>query len=162
MLHAKHGFHPNKPTWIAGKTCLHSLIKEMAMRAGSNNNFVRWHSWRRFGAAQLKRLGARQYVLLEWGGWHNTSILRLYTDVPPTRKFEKGGPLPTPCLSASDLPQWQDVPGTTYRLWSPGVRKGLSKAGSAAPSASRAAITGSARVVALPEAHGKNRSTKND
>ena len=84
MLRAKHGFHPHKLAWIAGKTRLHSLTKEIALRPGSNNTLERWHSCRHFGAAQLKRLGAKQSVLLEWGGWHNTSVLRLFTDAPPS------------------------------------------------------------------------------
>ena len=73
MQRAKHGFHPNKPAWIAGKTHRHSLIKEIAMCPRTNNKLVCWHSWRRFGATNLSTLAPDN--LCCWNGADGTTPL---------------------------------------------------------------------------------------
>ena len=45
---------------------------------GRNAKLLRWHSWRRYSAAQLQMLGARTHSILRWGGRASPSLLKIY------------------------------------------------------------------------------------
>ena len=69
----------------------------MGGRAGG----LRWHSFRRFGAAQLHHLGLTLLAICLYGGWKSQKIARLYTRAPPYVFFRKPRPS-SPPLGASE------------------------------------------------------------
>ena len=77
-LRARNGFHPERPAWHTSRQAIHTHLRELVSRPGSGCALLRWHAWRRYGAAQLRLLGATTPTLLRWGGWAATAMLRIY------------------------------------------------------------------------------------
>ena len=71
MLRARHGYPPGRAAWHTSRVALHKGLSELVGRPESNYKALRWHSWRRFGAAQLRLLGAPTNSILRWGGLGN-------------------------------------------------------------------------------------------
>ena len=93
-LRARHGFPPFRSAWFHSRAELHKGIAEMVGRPGSECKALRWHSWRRYGAAQLRLLGALTQSLLRWGGWATPSMVKILAYPPSSWQFVCGGPLP--------------------------------------------------------------------
>ena len=77
MLRARHGFPPARSAWFTSRAALHRGIAELVGRPESDCKALRWHSWRWYGAAQLRLLGAPTQSLLRWGGWATPSMLKV-------------------------------------------------------------------------------------
>ena len=67
-LRASHGYHPDVPAWFQGTDGLHRGLHNILDRPGGSFKYLRWHSFRRFGAAQLHGLGLPVRFIMLWGG----------------------------------------------------------------------------------------------
>ena len=96
MLRARHGFPPARSAWFPSRAALHKGFGELVGRPESDCKALRWHSWRQYGAAQLRLLGAPTQSLLRWGGWATPSMLKVYAYPPSSWSFVRGGPCRSP------------------------------------------------------------------
>ena len=96
LLCARHGFHPGRPAWHESCAALHAHLQELIGCPRSGCTLLRWHAWRRYGAAQLRCLGAPTPALLRWGGWATPQMLRIYPYLGAQWSFRRGGPLVQP------------------------------------------------------------------
>ena len=87
-LRALRGFHPHKGAWHGSGDALGKSLVGLLERGGRGRG-LRWHSFRRLGAAQLRKSGAPMQTMLLWGGWKSPGVAKLYTDAPPWWKFER-------------------------------------------------------------------------
>ena len=68
-LRACHGYHPDVPAWFQGTDGLHRGLHSILERPRGSFKYLRWHSFRRFGAAQLHGLGLPvRFIMLQGGG----------------------------------------------------------------------------------------------
>ena len=56
-LRALKGFHPDRGAWHESREALGKTLVSLLER-GEGKKTVRWHSFRRMGAAQLRKMGA--------------------------------------------------------------------------------------------------------
>ena len=97
-LRASHGYHPDVPAWFQETDGLHRGLHSILDRPGGSFKYLRWHSFRRFGAAQLHGLGLPVRFIMLWGGDGSRRQWRRYT----TRRRRDGSPSegdPSPCPS---------------------------------------------------------------
>ena len=66
------------------------------LERGEGKKTVRWHSFRRMGAAQLWKMGAPLTTIMLWGGWKSAKVAQMYTEPPPRSKFARSGKIPWP------------------------------------------------------------------
>ena len=66
-LRASHGYHPDVPAWFQGTDGLHRGLHGILDRPGGSFKYLRWHSFRRFGATQLHGLGLPVRFIMLWG-----------------------------------------------------------------------------------------------
>ena len=76
-LRARNGYHPQRPAWFPTRATLHAHLRQLVARPGSGCALLRWHAWRRYGAAQLRCLGLPTPGLLRWGGWSTPQMLHV-------------------------------------------------------------------------------------
>ena len=119
MPRARHGFPPARSAWFASRAALHRGIAELVGRPVSDCKALRWHSWRRYGAAQLRLFGAPTQSLLRWGGWATPSMLKVYAHPLSSRSFARGGPLPVTAIDEHRTVTMSERAGTTLQLWAP-------------------------------------------
>ena len=89
-LRALRGFHPHKGAWHGLGDALGKSLVELLERGGRGRG-LRWHSFRRLGAAQLRKSGAPMQTVLLWGGWKSPGVAKLYTDAPPMVEIRTHG-----------------------------------------------------------------------
>ena len=123
-LRARHGYHPDVPAWFQGMDGLHSGLHSILERPGGSFKYLRWHSFRRFGAAQLHGLGLPVRFIMLWGGWKSATVAEIYYKVPPRWQFERGGPIPLPEYGTSATTARMQ-PGTTLGMWPSWIRSEL-------------------------------------
>ena len=122
MLRARHGYPPGQSAWFPMRVALHKGLNELVGRPELVCKSLRWHSWRGFGAAQLRLLGAPTNSLLSWGGWATPSMFKIYAYPPASRTFHRGGPLPVAEIDEKPVVHFSEKPGTTLQLWAPWLR----------------------------------------
>ena len=66
-LRALKGFHPDRGAWHESREALGKTLVSLLER-GEGKKTVRWHSFRRMGAAQLRKMGAPLTTIMLWGG----------------------------------------------------------------------------------------------
>ena len=67
-LRASHGYHPHVRAWFRGADGLHRGLHGILDRPSGSFRYLRWHSFRQFGAAQLHGLGLVVRFIMLWGG----------------------------------------------------------------------------------------------
>ena len=87
-LRALKGFHPDRGAWHESREALGKALVSLLER-GEGKKTVRWHSFRRMGAAQLRKMGAPLTTIMLWGWWKSAKVAQMYTEAPPP-----GGSLP--------------------------------------------------------------------
>ena len=110
------GHHPHRPAFFTSKAHLAAAFLELVHSPGCTCKTIRWHSWRRFGTAQLQALGLPLHLVQIWGGWKSPAVARMYTTpgaVPQvtgrTGCEELGGPVKRAQLQ--NLPSWGPTSG---------------------------------------------------
>ena len=69
-LRALSGHHPHRPAFFTSKAHLAAAFLELVQSPGCRCKTIRWHSWRKFRAAQLQALGLPLHLVQIWGlGW---------------------------------------------------------------------------------------------
>ena len=66
-LRALKGFHPDRGAWHESREALGKTLVSLLER-GEGKKTVRWHGFRRMGAAQLRKRGAPLTRIMLWGG----------------------------------------------------------------------------------------------
>ena len=94
-LRAPKGFHPDRGAWHESTEALGKTLVSLLKR-GEGKKTVRWHSFRRMGAAQLRKMGAPLTTMMLWGGWKSAKVAQMYTEAPPRWKFARSGKMPWP------------------------------------------------------------------
>jgi hypothetical protein len=91
---------------------------------GSDLRELRWHAFRRFGAAQLFSSGLRLSLLQVYGGWHSSREAARYAHAPSSWRFLAKADAKTPSLSGTTV---NAVAGEWHSraLWSTWVRREL-------------------------------------
>ena len=67
-LRALSGHHPHRPAFFTSKAHLAAAFLELVQSPGCKCKTIRWHSWRKFRAAQLQALGLPLHLVQIWGG----------------------------------------------------------------------------------------------
>ena len=116
MLRARHGFPPARSAWFHSKAALHKGFAELVGRPESDCKAPRWHSWCRYGAAQLRLLGAPTQSLRRWGGGATPNMLKVYVYPPSSWSFIRGGPLPVATIDEHRSVTLSERAGTTLQL----------------------------------------------
>ena len=93
---ASHGHHPDRPASFSGVAGLHRALRELLAKGGGRCAHIRWHGFRRFGAAQLQGLGLPMSSIQVYGGWGSAAIAQLYTRAPTGWELVREGPMPCP------------------------------------------------------------------
>ena len=142
MLRATHGYPPPPPpggsAFFPMRAALHKGLSELVGKLEPLCQSLRWHSWRKFGAAQRRLLGGPTDSLLRWGGWATPSMLNIYAYPPASWTFNRAGPLPVAEIDEK-LIVLSEKPGTTLQLWAPWLRAHIALAVQAQLSSSRPA-----------------------
>ena len=95
-LRALKGFHPDRGAWHESREALGKTLVSLLER-GEGKKTVMWHSFRRMGAAQLRKMGAPLTTIMLWGGgWKSAKVAQMYTEAPPRWKFARSGKIPWP------------------------------------------------------------------
>ena len=68
---AVHGHNPDFPASFTGPTRLHGGLLKLIEKCDGQCRGLRWHSFRRFGAAQLQHLGLPLSGICLYGGWNS-------------------------------------------------------------------------------------------
>ena len=118
---AAHGRRPDQPASFKGPSRLHAALKAVLAKGGGQCASLRWHSFLRWGAAQLHGLGAPPSAIHLYGGWALPKVAKLYTHAPSGRGFERGSGLP---FQARDRRRvWvEKKPGTSFGMFPSWVR----------------------------------------
>ena len=142
-LRALRGFHPHKGAWHGSGDALGKSLVELLERGGRGRG-LRWHSFRRLGAAQLRKSGAPMQTVLLWGGWKSPGVAKLYTDAPPRWKFERTAEIPWPGWGVQDgrTPLYTVRKGSTMAFWPSWVRAEIAFAQSEGSRPARSGCTG--------------------
>ena len=120
-LRASHGYHPDVPAWFQGTDGLHRGLHSILDRPGGSFKYLRWHSFQRFGAAQLHGLGLPVRFIMLRGGSKSATVADIYYKAPPRWQFERGGPIPLPQYGTSTTTAHMQ-PGTTLGMWPSWIR----------------------------------------
>ena len=126
-LKASQGYHPDVPAWFQETDGLHRGWHSILDTPGGSFKYLRWHSFRRFGAAQLHGLGLPVRFIMLWGGgggWKSATEAEIYYKAPPRWQFERGGPIPLPEYGTSATTARMQ-PGTTLGIWPSWIRSEL-------------------------------------
>ena len=72
-----------------------------AREGGGGKKRIRWHAFRRLGAAQLKHMGAPMPTIMLWGGWKTPGVARMYIEAPPPVEVRQNGGTPLACVGGA-------------------------------------------------------------
>ena len=122
VLRAKHGCLPTCLAWFHSRQALHKGPRDRVDRPKSTCKSLWWHLWKRFGAPQLRLLGATTQSLLRWGGWGTRSMLKIHAHPPSNWTFHKGGPLPMAKINQRLEVSFLERPGTMLQFCLPWLR----------------------------------------
>jgi|Transcript_15719 hypothetical protein len=112
-LRALRGQHPHRPAFVTSKAHLEMSFALLLQTDGCRCHTIRWHSWRRFGAAQLHCLKLSLHLIQIWGGWKSLAVARMYATLPPSWEFKRDGPMPAPKWSGRQAGWYElDWPST--------------------------------------------------
>ena len=122
-LRALNGFHPDRGAWHGSGEALGKTLVRLLEKGGGKKT-IRWHAFRRLGAAQLKHMGAPMPTIMLWGGWKTPGVARMYIEAPPRRKFVRTGEIPWPVWGGPDgkTPRHMVKKGSTLALWPSWIR----------------------------------------
>ena len=114
---AAHGHRPDQPATFRGPAGLHAALKALLAKGEGQCTSLRWHSFRRWGAAQLHELGAPPFAIHLYGGRASPKVAKLYTHAPSGWGFERGSGLPFPARDGKQA--WvEGRPGTSFGMFS--------------------------------------------
>lgn len=119
---ALHGFNPDFPASFTGPTGLHDALLRLINKGSGECRGLRWHGFRRYGAAQLHHLGLPLAGICLYGGWSSSRVAQLYTRAPPSWQFHRSAQLPTPRIEGKSA-SVELIEATTLRLFPNWVRK---------------------------------------
>ena len=102
QIRALNGFHPDRGAWHGSDEALGKTLVRLLEKGGGKKT-IRWHAFRRLGAAQLKHMGAPMPTILLWGGWKTPGVARMYTEAPPSWKFVRTGETPWPVWGGGQM-----------------------------------------------------------
>jgi len=119
---ALHGHRPEQPASFRGTAGLHAALRRLLDRGEGACASLRWHSFRRFGAAQLKHLGAPMAAILLYGGWASPKVAQLYTNAPSSWPFERGENMPYPKRQGKSA-ELELREGTTFGFYPSWIRR---------------------------------------
>ena len=144
-LRALRGFHPHKGAWHGSGDALGKSLVELLERRGRGRG-LRWHSFRRLGAAQLRKSGAPMQTVLLWGGGVEISRSHqaVYRRPPPRWKFERTADIPWPGWGGQDgrMPLYTVRRGSTLAFRPSWVRAEIAFAQSEGSRPARSGCTG--------------------
>ena len=121
-LRALKGFHPDRGAWHGSREALGKTLVSLLER-GEGKKTVRWHSFRRMGAAQLRKMGAPLTTIMLWGGWKSAKVAQMYTEAPPRWKFARSGKMPWPMWGGGAEPGYCTKQGSTLSFWPSWIRR---------------------------------------
>ena len=123
-LRALKGFHPDRGAWHESREALGKTLVSLPER-GEGKKTVRWHSFRRMGAAQLRKMGAPLTTIMLWGGVEvSESRTDVYRAPPPPRwKFTRSGKIPWPMWGGGAEPGYCTKQGSTLSFWPSWIRR---------------------------------------
>ena len=121
-LRALKGFHPDRGAWHESREALGKTLVRLLER-GEGKKTVRWHSFRRMGAAQLRKMGAPLTTIMLWGGWKSAKVAQMYTEAPPRWKFARSGKIPWPMWGGGAEPGYCTKQGSTLSFWPSWIRR---------------------------------------
>ena len=122
-LRALRGFHPDRGAWHESREALGKTLVSLLER-GEGKKTVRWHSFRRMGAAQLRKMGAPLTTIMLWGGWKSAKVAQMYTEAPPRWKFARRGKIPWPVWGGGGAePGYCTKQGSTLSFWPSWIRR---------------------------------------
>ena len=133
---ALHGHNPDVPASFTGPTGLHAGLLRLINKGTGQCRGLRWHAFRRFGAAQLHNLGLPLAGVCLYGGWSSHKVAQLYTRAPPSWQFIRAGGLPVPAIEEKTA-SVTVIESTTLRMFPRWVRREIAWAAQDAASAAR-------------------------
>ena len=96
-LRALKGFHPDRGAWHESREALGKTLVSLLER-GEGKKTVRWHSFRRMGAAQFRKMGAPITTIMLWGrGGSQRKSRRCIPRPPPGGSWPARGKSHGPC-----------------------------------------------------------------
>ena len=99
-----------------------AALKALLAKGEAQCASLRWHSFRRWGAAQLHGLGAPTSAIHLYGGWASPKVAKLYTHAPSGWGFERGSGLPFPARDGKRA--WvEGRPGTSFGMFPSWIRR---------------------------------------
>ena len=122
-LRALKGFHPDRGAWHESREALGKTLVGLLER-GEGKKTVRWHSFRRMGAAQLRKMGAPLTTILLWGGWKSAKVAQMYTEAPPQVEVCPLGKNPMAHVGGGGAePGYCAKQGSTLSFWPSWIRR---------------------------------------
>ena len=122
-LRALKGFHPDRGAWHESREALGKTLVSLP-ETGEGKKTVRWHSFRRMGAAQLRKMGAPLTTIMLWGGGGSQRKSRRCIPRPLP-----GGSLPARekshglCGGGGAEPGYCTKQGSTLSFWPSWIRR---------------------------------------
>lgn len=133
---ALHGHNPDVPASFTGPTGLHDGLLRLIGKGTGQCRGLRWHAFRRFGAAQLHHLGLPLAGVCLYGGWNSHKVAQLYTRAPPSWQFVRTGEFPVPAVEGTAA-SVKLVESSSLRMFPRWVRKEIAWGSRDATSAAR-------------------------
>ena len=122
-LRALKGFHPDRGAWHGSREALGKTLVSLLER-GEGKKTVRWHSFRRMGAAQLRKMGAPLTTIMLWGGWKSAKVAQMYTEAPPQVEVCPLGKNPMAHVGGGGAePGYCTKQGSTLSFWPSWIRR---------------------------------------
>lgn len=97
-------------------------VSAVRLLEGSPLEGMRWHAFRRFGAAQLFASGLRLSLLQIYGGWASSREAARYAHPDTAWTYQARGSAPTPHIAGTTARALRE-PWVSSSLWSPWVRR---------------------------------------
>ena len=93
MVRTKHKYSPTRSAWFPSSQARHKGQRDLLDKPESTCKYLRWHSWRRFGAAELRLRGGANQQPLAMGGMEDSQHAQIPCLSPSSWTFHKEGPL---------------------------------------------------------------------
>ena len=119
---AAHGHRPDQPASFRGAGGLHTALRSLLAKGGGECASLRWHSFRRWGAAQLHGLGPPPSAIHLYGGWATPKVAKIYTHPPSGWVFDRGSGVPFPIRDGKKATVEQR-PGTSFGMFPSWIRR---------------------------------------